>query len=417
MKYDVVVIGMGLSGLVAALAAASAGRECLVVAKGCSGHYHSGIIDLGTGDPLVDNNGPVIPGQPVHPYRLAGAMAVQGGLELFCRAVRESGYPYTRVDRGSCLLLTAMGTLRQGDVVPFTMENGNLLSGARLLVVGFEGYGDFFPGYVAGNVNRRLNLLGLGGTAKGVMVRVAGTDLSGCNAYDLATHFERDEFCRSVAREVSIKVKGFDAVGFPAVLGSRQAGEVLGELQELLGVPVFEIPTFLPSVPGMRLFNALKDYLTGHGVKFMTGFGVISAQTRNQRCEAVWLDTPGRPGRVSADTYILATGGIVGGGLEVTPEIIREPLFGLPVAQPPAYRRTVEQWLAGQPYARSGLMVNELLQPVDEEGRVCLENVHVTGRNLGGYDPFADRCGSGVAIATGYLAGSLAGGGASHAGT
>jgi len=78
--YDVVVVGLGLAGLVAGLAAASRGASVLVTGKGYGTlRFRTGTIDvLGYRDgQLVESPGRELPGlvgaQPPHPYALASA--------------------------------------------------------------------------------------------------------------------------------------------------------------------------------------------------------------------------------------------------------------------------------------------------------------------------------------------------------
>ena len=60
-------------------------------------------------------------------------------------------------------------------------------------------------------------------------------------------------------------------------------------------------------------------------------------------------------------------------------------------------------------FARMGVKVNDALKPVDAEGNVILNNVRFAGRILGGYDFATEKSGHGVALATGWHAGTLAG--------
>ena len=53
----------------------------------------------------------------------------------------------------------------------------------------------------------------------------------------------------------------------PAVLGLDDYPGAWRHLQDLIGVPVFEIPTLPPSVPGMRLYNIFKNALGHAGVQ------------------------------------------------------------------------------------------------------------------------------------------------------
>jgi glycerol-3-phosphate dehydrogenase subunit B len=46
-------------------------------------------------------------------------------------------------------------------------------------------------------------------------------------------------------------------VGFPAVLGIQHVMQVKRELERILALPVFEIPTMPSSIPGIRLNRLL----------------------------------------------------------------------------------------------------------------------------------------------------------------
>jgi len=60
--------------------------------------------------------------------------------------------------------------------------------------------------------------------------------------------------------------------------------------------------------------------------------------------------------------------------------------------------------LRENPLSCAGVRVNKDLNPVDFKGNVILKNVFVAGATLGGYDPFLEKSGNGVALATGYKA-------------
>ena len=54
-----------------------------------------------------------------------------------------------------------------------------------------------------------------------------------------------------LARVIKPLVKESKVIGLPAILGLYRTQEVIAHLEELIGVPVFEIPTIPPSVPGI----------------------------------------------------------------------------------------------------------------------------------------------------------------------
>ena len=110
---------------------------------------------------------------------------------------------------------------------------------------------------------------------------------------------------------------------------------------------------------------------------------------------------------IPTDALVLATGGIAGGGLIGRSDgRLVEPLLDLPVEAPPA-----EKWLAadpfdpaGHPLEAAGIRTDSSLRPVDARRRVVLDNVAVVGSLLAGQRYLIERCGDGVAIASGHLA-------------
>lgn len=68
-------------------------------------------------------------------------------------------------------------------------------------------------------------------------------------------------------------------MGFPAVLGLNNPVEVVEELREFLGLPVFEIPTLPPSIPGIRIHNILISAIERRGGQIMDGMEILSADT------------------------------------------------------------------------------------------------------------------------------------------
>ena len=69
--------------------------------------------------------------------------------------------------------------------------------------------------------------------------------------------FHRSEVRARVASELRGKLNGAQRVGMPAVLGLEEHTKVWQEFQDRLGVPVFEIPTLPPSVPGLLTVTSL----------------------------------------------------------------------------------------------------------------------------------------------------------------
>jgi glycerol-3-phosphate dehydrogenase subunit B len=196
-------------------------------------------------------------------------------------------------------------------------------------------------------------------------------------------------------------------VGLPAVLGLDQAGIVWQELQDGLGVRVFEIPTLPPSVPGLRVFRALKDALRRAGGRLIVNAPVIGAEAQGHRVRAVVARSAARPVSYGAGAFVLASGGIAAGGLEMDSSgAVRETVFSLPVAgmPEPGEAMFAPGYLDPQPLARTGVAVDPRLRPSDPEGAAVYENLYATGAILAGATPWKEKSGDGISLATGYAA-------------
>jgi glycerol-3-phosphate dehydrogenase subunit B len=104
---------------------------------------------------------------------------------------------------------------------------------------------------------------------------------------------------------------------------------------------------------------------------------------------------------------VLATGGIAGGGLIGRADgSLVEPLLNLPVEAP-----AVENWLAadpfdpaGHPLEAAGIRTDTDLRPIGPRGNAVIDNVVIVGSLLAGQHYLLERCGDGVAIASGHRA-------------
>ena len=117
----------------------------------------------------------------------------------------------------------------------------------------------------------------------------------------------------------------------------------------------------------------------------------------------------GQERRHRARAFVLATGGILGGGVELAPGKVRESVFGLDIPVPPDVTEWSEPEIFGSHvFSRLGVRVDGEMRPLDEAGQTRWENVLFAGRSLGGYDFATEKSGHGVALTTGWQAGRMA---------
>ena len=108
--------------------------------------------------------------------------------------------------------------------------------------------------------------------------------------------------------------------------------------------------------------------------------------------------------------YILATGGLVGKGIDSDREGVMEPIFDCHISYPENRYDWFENDAFGDhPFAGFGVDPDQELRPRDANEDTEFDNRRAVGSVLGNYDFAAEKSASGVSLATGYRAGTLAG--------
>jgi glycerol-3-phosphate dehydrogenase subunit B len=405
--HDVVVIGTGLAGLTAALRLAEGGARVLVLAKGVGAtHLSAGTIDvLGYMPERVEHPGEALgrlaAERPEHPYALLGADAVSAAVDWFkARVAGGSLAPYAYMGglEENLLLPTAVGVPRPSAVVPETMAGGDLRRNAPIFVVGFRGFKDFHPALLAETLRRT------GTAARSAELDIVPEGRVDVNSLGYARAFDDPAFRAEVTAQLVGRLRADERVAFPAVLGIADPHGAWAELEQRLARPVFEIPTLPPSVPGMRLFAILRDALRRAGGRVILNAVVTGAEREGGRVGAVRVRVGLREERRGCDWVVLATGGFASGGLELDSRwTARETALGLPVAGVPAPgdKRFSPGYFDDHPIARAGVAVDAELRPAG------YENVLVAGATLAGAEPWREKSGDGISLATGYRAAEL----------
>ncbi|HYO89578.1 MAG TPA: anaerobic glycerol-3-phosphate dehydrogenase subunit GlpA [Candidatus Limnocylindrales bacterium] len=385
----IVVIGAGLAGLTAALTAQELGARVEVFAAGMGTFtLMPGWIETGDVAALAAN--------PAHPYHhAAGALAA--GLGVLDRAIGLQRFG----ERG----LQAISAL--GHAQPVAFGAGGALHALqpddRVLVVGIEGWRDSNPSWAADALTAR------GYHAEAITIVLPHTEGNFDDwPLDYAALLDTEAGLAPMIRQMRARLGSATVVAFPAVLGF--APETRRKIAAALGLPILEIPTLPPSVPGQRLFRALRARLLAGSGRLTFGPRVLGVELRDGRATGVRVETAanGRARLVPADAVILATGGLYGGGLDSDYKgAVWETVLGLPVANvPPIEEWFTEPLLAGrpQPIHYAGLMTDDQLRPITESGLPFADNVFAAGRLLAGASPVLEGSAEGIDLATGAKA-------------
>jgi glycerol-3-phosphate dehydrogenase subunit B len=223
----------------------------------------------------------------------------------------------------------------------------------------------------------------------------------------MAGRFDSDELSDWLINALDGRLEADERVGVPAVLGLRSAHTTWQGLETRLGHTVFEVATLPPSIPGIRLFDAMAQQLRDAGTRIVLGVRAVGARANAGRIEAI--EVANATGTVSHPTgsVVLATGGFASGGLELDSfGATRETVFDLPLIGIPAVDRVrfAPGYFDEQPLATAGVAPDSLMRPVDAGGDPVYANLHAAGAILGGAVPWKEKSGSGISVASGYAA-------------
>jgi len=406
---DLLIIGAGLAGLTAALRAAEAGLRVKVIAKGMGALYWApGTIDVlgyvGVEERAVDD-----PWRRIaeldgrHPYQVVGVEASHRAVDWFCTKVNARGLAYSGSDAGNIRTPSPAGAWRPSYRVPAGQRGGDAGDSGAMVIVGFQGMRDFYPHLIARNL-----------AAQGQSVRAAMLPWSVLseqrdrNNPQLAEAVDDPRTQQRLIDALKLVVKPGERIGLPAILGRHNHAQALAVLQQAFNAGVFEIPTLPPSVPGIRLATALRHELERHGVRVEIGMEAVGFHAEDGAIQYVETATSARPLKHHAQAFLLATGGVLGGGFDSNHEgRFWETVFDLPLTVP----QDRKQWFRplflderGQPAFRGGVAVNDALQPVDAAGTPLYANLWAAGGLLAHADPILERSLEGVAIASAVAA-------------
>ena len=365
------VIGGGIAGYTAALAARRDGADVTVVARapGATALYAGGMEIVDDLDSILRSH--------LHPLARLGIDAVGLATELdvavstVLLALAKEGLRFEGGWRKRGLYADIHGLARPANVVPDTVARGELgaLSGKRVAVIGVEQVGDYDATATALALKERHGIEAFGEdlSIPDLPQGAALTDLYG-------------------RRAPAARARGAAIAYPPGFTNLPDDG--------------FELLASPPSPHGWRLQQAIS-------------LGVVQAEiTSVEAARGSVMAARSANRTFRADAFVLATGRHIGGGLRAG-RLTAEPLLGLGVfheGEPAAtagVRLRHLEYLDASVEMRIGLMTDRGLHPLAENGSVPFGNLYAAGAVLGGYD-YAGPCGFGVPILTGWLAGRYA---------
>jgi glycerol-3-phosphate dehydrogenase subunit B len=363
-ELDLLVIGEGLSGIMAAAVAANHGQRVKLVSTG------PGTFVLGT--TCVD-----LAGLNSRGIRLVDDYdeQMEAAIAFFIDLTASAGYAFNGDHSAQRLVPTVLGTFQQASLAPASLWKGDPRFATRIAVVAIENLAGFDANFLAERLSFHAREMGLDNFYRAAVAHVPDGKRHAWTTIEIATRVDRDPGYREALVSALREAKGdAELLILPGVLGMNSEDSDMQQFENDIGCAICELATVPPNVPGLRLLRRLEDRLTQLGVDICTGFAVQRLCFGGDRCTGALLETPGHPHYVTADSVVLACGRFS--------DLLSES--------------------CGNGHR---LELNQPLQPMNSQGTPLAENLFLCGSMLGG---FAQRHGNAIAILTGYQAAMLA---------
>lgn len=404
MKFDNIIIGGGLSGLVSGITLAKAGRRVAIIAAGQSTlHFASGSFDLlgydGEGN-VVDHPLEAIASLPeTHPYKKIGANRIADLAKEAAALLAECGLQTKGCMEQNHYRLTPLGTLKPAWLTLkdyLTTDSLDTLPYRKVLLVNIPGFLDFPTQFISDGLRRLGTVVEMEYVSIPSLKhrRNSPTEMRSAN---LAKILLREKKLQQIAHNVNKLKNDVEAVIMPAIVG-LQTQEALDFIRSKVQKPLHFIATLPPSVPGVRVQTLLRKYFSSLGGIYLLGNTVKGGTISDGRL--IDVETTLLPDeRLTADEFILASGSFQSDGLKSNYERIYEPIFDLDLDADKERAAWVSPSVFdAQPYMEYGVRTNERLQ-VQKNGQT-IENLYAVGSVLSGHNAIKLADGTGVSLLT-----------------
>lgn len=402
MKFDTIIIGGGLSGLICGIKLVKGGQNVAVIAGGQSRLlFNSGSFELLGYDNEgreVDNPVEAIAGlATTHPYKKVKSIAdnaeeaksilIEAGIKLKGDA-RKNHYRVTPLGIAKPVWLTVDDYM--------TLEKPEFTSRKKIAIVNIKGYLDFPTKIIAAELDK------LGAECETKTFTTSELDMarrspSEMRATNIAKVLSDDKAIELAAIGINAVIDDADIVILPVVLGIDD-NEKNTHLKQLVHKPVEFVATLPPSVSGIRIQSLLRRYFTNLGGSYFLGDIVKSGVMKNG--EVKNITTTNLDGEnLVAENYVIATGSFMSHGLVADHNKVYEPVFGLDVDSMPSRKDWYKEYVYdAQPYMQFGVKTDDKLHALKQGN--AIENLFAVGSVLSGNNPLKQADGSGVSMLT-----------------
>jgi len=405
MKFDTVIIGGGLSGLICGIRLVQNGQRCAIVSSGQSAlHFSSGSFDLLSslpdGKPVekpMESIRELVNSNPEHPYAKFGHdqfAELVSGAESF---ITEIGIPTFGDASKNHYRITPTGMLKPTwlTISDFAISpTPDKLPWKKVAIFSIQGFMDFYPHFISDEFRKlgtqsEIHYFNLPDLEK---IRRNPTEMRATN---IAKVLDKKENREALIEILNNNSNGSEVIIFPACMGLDNFN-LLPELNERIKKPIYLLSTLPPSIIGIRTQQYLKSYFTKLGGVYMLGDSITNADITDNKVSRVYSynhgDIP-----FKAYNFVLATGNYFSQGIIATYDKVYEPIFNLDMD----YSPDRDDWFdinlfERQNYQQFGVKTDRNFKGMIDGN--TLDNLYISGAILSGFNPIKEGSGAGVSI-------------------
>lgn len=401
MKFETIIVGGGLSGLIAGIKLSEAGQRVAIISSGQSAlHFSSGSFEL-----LGRVNGEEVknPLQAIknlsatHPYAKIGS-DIEKYIEEVKPLMAKAGIKLNGSAVANHYRITPLGKVKSAWLTEddfLSLETADKFPYKKVALFNLAGFLDFYPQFLS------LGLGELGIECRQHVLtaplfdklRKSSTEMRAPNIARVIDQSTLDV----LAEQINKMVGDANVALLPAIFGAKDT-EAIKYLRSLVKVPVYCISTIPISVPGMRMQYQLRAYFTKLGGTYLLGDSVNGGAIENSQLKYI-TTVNHEDEKFYADNFILASGSFIGHGVVSNYDTVSEPIFNLDVVEnvPFAQRSDIDMYKT-QPFMSYGIVTDGQFKTL-KDGKT-VNNLYAAGSVIGGCNPMEEGCGAGVAILT-----------------
>jgi len=403
MKFDTIIIGGGLSGLINGINLSKKGKKCAIISTGQSAiHFFSGSLDLmgyEEGKECISPLDAIEKLPATHPYSKMGISNVKEYIKKVIPFFNEIGIKFNGSAEKNSYRITPLGIMKPTwlTLEDFTsFESRDSFPFKKAVILNLAGFLDFPTEFIAEGLSKS------GISCKQAIISLSELENIRHNPTEMRSSNISKEFDR--AKELDELIDNVNRFGaddeciiFPDVFG-LYSPETVKKFKSKIKKPLYLLPAVPPSVPGIRIQMMLKDYFIKQGGMYFLGDEVTEGIFEDNKLTAV-KTVNHQDITMRADNFVLATGSFFSKGLVANQDKVVEPIFNLDVdADSDRKDWCDEQVFNDQAFMHYGVSIDADFHAT--KGGKSIKNLYVAGSSISGANSLKEASGAGVTILT-----------------